>query len=74
MDESIEEKNVYEAKKCIKATIKFFESLLGHLNSNDEAFKNRALFASWCIKRYMDDGLASDMEKQMENRRGYHGN
>ncbi len=63
-----DEKNVTEAKQSIKAHIKFFEALLNHLNGTDEIFKGRAMWAAWCLHRYMNDGLISDIEKAMKER------
>jgi hypothetical protein len=60
-----ESNNVLEAKKSIKSHIKFFESLIKHLNSDNEVLKSRAMFAAWCLHRYLNDGLIIDMEKAM---------
>ena len=61
-----EEQNVYDAKKAIKAHIKFFESLLKHLNGTDRAFKNRAMWTSWCLNNYMNNELMNDIQKRMK--------
>lgn len=58
-----EDQNVYEAKQSVKAHIKFFEALLKHLNGSDPVLKGRAMWASWCLHRYINDGLISDIEK-----------
>ena len=60
-----ENKNVYEAKQSVKAHIKFFEALLKHLNGNDEVLKGRAMWASWCLHRYINDSFIPDIEKSM---------
>lgn len=60
-----EESNLYEAKRSLKAHIKFFESLIKHLNGHDKILKGRAMWASWCIHRYLNDGLIDDIEKLM---------
>ncbi len=57
--------NVYEAKQSVKAHIKFFEALLSHLNGNDEVLKARAMWASWCLHRYINDRFIPDIEKAM---------
>ena len=62
---SDDNKNVYEAKQSVKAHIKFFEALLKHLNGNDKVLKGRAMWASWCLHRYINDGLVPDMENAM---------
>ncbi len=67
---SEENKNVYEAKNSLKAHIKFFEALLKHINGNDEVYKARAMWASWCLHRYINDGLISDIEKAMRDNMG----
>lgn len=64
--------NVYEAKQCIKSHIKFFESLINHLNSSSEVLKGRAMWATWCLHRYINDGLISDIEKAMREHGGSH--
>lgn len=64
-----EDKNVYEAKQSIKSHIKFLESLLSHLNSSNEVFKARAMWASWCLNDYMNNRLAKDMEHAMSEKK-----
>ena len=63
---SEENKNVYEAKQSLKAHIKFFEALLKHVNGTDEVLKARAMWATWCLHRYINDGLMVDIEKAMK--------
>lgn len=63
--DSIENKNVVEAKKCLNAHLKFIQALKKHINGTDPIMKGRALWASWCIHRYMNDTLVSDIEKAM---------
>ncbi len=60
-----ENKNIYEAKKSLKSHIKFFESLLHHINGTDEVLRARAMWATWCLHRYMNDRLIIDIEKAM---------
>ena len=66
---SNDEKNLYEAKKSLKSHIKFFESLLKHLNGSDQVLKGRSMWASWCLHRYINDGLITDIEKAMKESR-----
>ncbi len=61
-----EDKNVIEAKQSLKAQINFFENLIKHLNGKDENLKGRAMWASWCLHRYMHDGLITDIKKAMK--------
>ncbi len=61
-----EDQSVIEAKKSIKHHIKFFESLLKHLNGDDLILKGRSMWAAWCLHRYINDGLITDMEKAMK--------
>jgi hypothetical protein len=63
---SREDKAVIDAKKSLKAHIKFFESLLGHLRGNDTILKGRAMWATWCLHRYINDGLIGDIENAMK--------
>jgi len=60
-----DDNNVYEAKKALKAHIKFFESCLKHLNSNNEQFKCKSMWVAWALHRYLNDGLIADIEKAM---------
>ena len=62
---SKEDANVYEAKKSLKAHIKFLEALLSHLKGSDQILKGRAMWASWCIHRYLNDSLVADIESAM---------
>lgn len=62
---SEENKNVYEAKKSLKAHIKFFDALLKHVSGNDEALKARAMWATWCLHCYINDGLMIDIQHAM---------
>ena len=61
----MEDDNIKEAKQSIKSHIKFFESLLSHLNGADPVLKGRAMWASWCLHRYMNDSLVSDIQEAM---------
>jgi hypothetical protein len=62
MNENI---NIQEAKKSLKHHIKFFESLLLHIRRGEEPHMSRAMFASWCLHRYVQDQLVYDIEKAM---------
>jgi hypothetical protein len=59
--------NIVEAKKSIKYHIKFLQALLKHLNGADPILQDRAGWASWCLHRYMNDRLVSDIEKAMND-------
>ncbi len=59
--------NVFDAKRSIKAHIKFFESLIKHINGNNEPMRHRAMFAAWCLHEYINTGLINDMEQAMLN-------
>lgn len=61
-----ENNNIQEAKQSLKAHIKFLESLLGHIKGNNEVLKWRAMWATWCLHRYFNDGLIEDIEKAMK--------
>lgn len=65
-----ENKNIHEAKQSLKAHIKFFEALLGHIKGNDQVLQARAMWATWCLHRYINDGLIADIERAMQQ----HGN
>ncbi len=67
---SREDENVVEAKNSLKSHIKFFESLLKHINSDDVVMKGRAMWAAWCLHRYMQESLINDIENAMKE----HGN
>lgn len=61
-----ENDNVQEAKKSLKHHIKFLESILQNLRGNDPIFKARAMWASWCLHRYINDRLMNDIKMAME--------
>ena len=58
-----EEQNIKEAKNSIKYHIKFCQSLLKHVSGSDEQLKLRAMYATWCLHRYINDQLIDDIEK-----------
>lgn len=57
------------AGKTMRSHIKFIESLITHIRGNDEVMKARAMWASWCIHRYMNEGLIKDIEDEMTKKR-----
>lgn len=57
---------VLEAKKSTKAHIAFFESLLKHLNGTDKTLRARAVYAAWCLHRYINDRLMSELQAVIE--------
>lgn len=61
-----ENDNVQEAKKSIKAHIKFFESLLQHLRGPETPYKTRAMWTAWCLHRYINERLMNDIQMAME--------
>ncbi len=58
--------NIQEAKKSLKHHIKFFESLKDHIRKGDEPMLSRAMWATWCLHRYIQDRLVHDIEKAMK--------
>jgi hypothetical protein len=62
--------NVAEAKKSLKHHIKFLKSLEDHIKFGDPVFKSRAMFATWCLHRYINDQLVNDIEKAMKENGG----
>ncbi len=66
-----EDKNVQEAKQSLKSHIKFFEALLNHIKGGDEVLKGRAMWATWCLHRYINDGLINDIERAMREHGGH---
>ena len=58
--------NITEAKKSLKYHIKFFESLLAHIRKGEEPQLSRAMWATYCLHRYINDGLINDIEKAMK--------
>jgi len=54
---------VLEAKKSVKAHIEFFENLLQHLKGTDKVLRNRAVWAAWCLHRYINDHLITDVNE-----------
>ena len=56
---------IVEAKKSVKAHINFFEELLKHLKGTDKALRGRAVWAAWCLHRYINDHLINDIHQAM---------
>jgi hypothetical protein len=56
---------VLEAKKSVKAHISFFESILAHLKGHDKVLRTRAVWAAWCLHRYINDHLINDINHVM---------
>lgn len=56
---------VLEAKRSAKAHIEFFEKLLEHLKGHDKALRTRAVWAAWCLHRYINDHLINDVNHIM---------
>jgi hypothetical protein len=61
-----EHDNLLEAKRSVKAHIEFFEALLGHLKGHNIILRNRAVWASWCLHRYINDKLMDDIQDAIE--------
>ena len=59
--------NITEAKKSLKHSITFLQSLLKHVNKGEEPNLGRSVIASWCLHRYIHDQLGKDMEKAFED-------
>lgn len=57
--------NVLEAKRSLKHNINFLETMLKHLNGTDKIFRARAVWASWCIHRYINDRLMIDVQEAL---------
>ena len=58
--------NIQEAKKSLKHHIKFLESLKDHITKKEEPMLSRAMWATWCLHRYINDQLVHDIEKAMK--------
>ncbi len=58
--------NILEAKRSVKAHIAFFEALLKHLKGTDKVLRARAVWASWCLHRYINDKMIGDIQDAME--------
>ncbi len=54
-----------EAKKSVKAHIEFFEKLLEHLKGPNKELRSRAVWAAWCLHRYINDHLIGDINTAM---------
>jgi hypothetical protein len=59
--------NEQDAKMALNSHIKFLESLKRHINSKDEVMKGRAMWASWCVHRYFNEGLIKDIQEAICN-------
>lgn len=58
--------HIKEAKKSLKAHIKFLESLQTHIKRGEEPMLSRAMFTTYCIHRYLNDELMNDVEMVMK--------
>lgn len=65
MEKSKQDENIVEAKKSLKSHIKFLECLIKHIGGDDEVLKGRAMWAAWCLHRYINDGMIKDIEQAM---------
>lgn len=52
-----------EARKSIKTNIEFFETLLSHLKGTDKLLRSKAVWATWCLHRYIHDHLIKDVNE-----------
>lgn len=57
---------IKDAKKSLRAHIKFLNSLKDHIIKAKEPFLSRSMFAAYCIDKYMNEHLKNDIEKCME--------
>lgn len=62
----MQNENIKEAKNSLKAHIKFFQALLSHIRSEQEPFMSRAMWATWCLHRYINDKLMTDIEEAIK--------
>lgn len=58
--------NISEAKRSIKSHLHFLETLLTHLKGTDKVLRGRAVWAAWCIHRYLNDKLIGDVQDAIE--------
>ncbi len=55
-------KNVLDAKRSLKANVIFMEKLIQHLNSPNKSLRGHAMWAAWCLHRYFNEKLMSDIQ------------
>lgn len=60
-----ENNNLLEAKRSMKANIEFLEAVLGHLKGTNKLLRDRAVWAAWCLHRYINDHLIGDINEAM---------
>jgi hypothetical protein len=61
-----EYKIVLEAKRSLKDHISFMEMLIKHLTGTNKVLRNQASYAAWCIHRYFNDKLVSDIQEAIQ--------
>ena len=61
-----EYENLLEARRSVEAHIQFFESILKHLKGTDKVLRARAIWAAWCLHRYINDHLMNDIQAAIE--------
>jgi hypothetical protein len=60
-----EDKSVVDAKKCLKSHIKFFESMIKHINGDDIVLKGRAMWTAYFLHNYINGQLMKDIVEAM---------
>ena len=53
---------IRDAKKSIKHHIKFLESLKQNISFGSDEMKHKAIWATYCLHRYMNDKLMDDIQ------------
>lgn len=59
------EQAIIEAKRSLKADIKFLESLLNHIKRGEEPMLSRAGWTSWVLHNYISHNLMEDVLEAM---------
>lgn len=58
--------NIHEAIKSLDNNIKLLESMKKNIMNDKEPMLSHAMYASWCLHRYIHDKLSQDMEKAVK--------
>jgi len=58
--------NAKDAKKTLKKHIKFLEEMIMHIRKGEEPMLSNAMWAAWCLHRYIEDKLIEDITKAIQ--------
>lgn len=61
-----EHNNILEAKRSLKAHIKFMQTLVDNLNGPNKLARGKAMFAAWVIHRFFNERFMNELEQAVK--------